>query len=234
MHVVNPHRVSGTRRRCQAIAVLISLQLCLISSVEANHLTVGELGSPDTGTVEPTWRRQWRTSHLIHFFSSSFSYLRMVLLSNACLIFSNALLLTHLNTLPAGNFPVQPVFTVSLPESSTTIIFCCSPLSTSYFVMKCDFAAPTFSLNLLQASDLLHFPECFSKTFNVPELAAAPSCRLFVNRTTQQEEIVVLIVGVVGRFILFTNSILSGCPVLVNEFRGGSLNSLRPAVKRRH
>lgn len=78
MHVVNPHWVSGTRRRCQAIAVLISLQLCLISSVEANHLTVGELGSPDTDTVEPTWKRLWGTSHLIHsFFSSStFIYLR--------------------------------------------------------------------------------------------------------------------------------------------------------------
>lgn len=62
MHVVNPHWVSGTRRRCQAIAVLISLQLCLISSVEANHLTVGELGSPDTGAVEPTWRRAATTS----------------------------------------------------------------------------------------------------------------------------------------------------------------------------
>lgn len=56
MHVVNPRWVSGTRRRCQAIAVLISLQLCLISSVEANHLTVGELGSSDTRTMDPTWR----------------------------------------------------------------------------------------------------------------------------------------------------------------------------------
>lgn len=68
MHVVNPHWVSGTRQRCQAIAVLISLQLCLISSVEANHLTVGELGSPDTDTVEPTWKRLWGTLHLIHYF----------------------------------------------------------------------------------------------------------------------------------------------------------------------
>lgn len=126
MHVVNPHRVSGTRRRCQAIAVLISLQLCLISSVEANHLTVGELGSPDTGTVEPTWRRQRGRSHrtflFLHKCTRCYVYLSEDgLLSNACLIFfffSNALLHTQLNTLPAGIFPVQRVFTISLSESS--------------------------------------------------------------------------------------------------------------------
>lgn len=67
MHVVNPHQVSGTRRRCQAIAVLISLQLCLISSVEANHVAVGELGSSDTDTVEPTWRSVFTsTSSHVH------------------------------------------------------------------------------------------------------------------------------------------------------------------------
>ena len=88
MHVVNPHWVSGTRRRCQAIAVLISLQLCLISSVEANHLTVGKLGSPDTRAVDPTWRRQWRTSHFI----------LLSLLSNAFLILNNSLHHTPLKT----------------------------------------------------------------------------------------------------------------------------------------
>lgn len=35
------------------------------------------------------------------------------LLSNACLILSNALLHTQLNTLPAGSFPVKLVFTVT-------------------------------------------------------------------------------------------------------------------------
>lgn len=138
--------MSGTRRRCQAIAVLISLQLCLISSVEANHLAVGELGSPDTGTVKPTWRRQRRTSNLIHFFFSSAAFILSEegLPSNACLILSNALLHTLLNTLPAGSFPVQPNFTVSLSETSTTIIFCCSPLSVSYSVMKFNFSVATF------------------------------------------------------------------------------------------
>lgn len=77
MHVVNPHWVSGTRRRCQAIAVLISLQLCLISSVEANHRTVGELGSPDTGAVEPTWRRAATTSCTFPSLSLSLSLWRL-------------------------------------------------------------------------------------------------------------------------------------------------------------
>lgn len=35
MHAVKPHRVSRTRLRCQAIIVLISLQLCLINCLEA-------------------------------------------------------------------------------------------------------------------------------------------------------------------------------------------------------
>ena len=42
MHVVNPHQVSHTRLRCQASIVLISLQLCVITSVEANLHAVGE------------------------------------------------------------------------------------------------------------------------------------------------------------------------------------------------
>lgn len=66
MHVVNPHWVSGTRRRCQAIAVLISLQLCLISSVQANHLTVGELGFPDTGAVEQHGRGREEDHNILY------------------------------------------------------------------------------------------------------------------------------------------------------------------------
>lgn len=108
MHVVNPHWVSGTRRRCQAIAVLISLQLCLISSVEANHLAVGEQGSSDTSAVEPTWRSQEGTSHCGKSLSTHFP--GKDLLSNVCLIFRNALLHTQLNPFPAGTFPVNSCF----------------------------------------------------------------------------------------------------------------------------
>lgn len=145
MHVVNPHWVSGTRRRCQAIAVLISLQLCLISSVEANHLTVGELGSPDTGTVEPTWRRQWWTSHLLHFFFLYSSEER--LLSNACSILSNA----RLNTLPAGSFP--------------TSHFLCASLILWWSVIL------VFPLSFLEL--LISYISQSSRTINIPERVAA-------------------------------------------------------------
>lgn len=129
MHVVNPHWVSGTRRRCQAIAVLISLQLCLISSVEANHLTVGELGSPDTGTVEPTWRRQWWTSHLFPLFIWGTSAEQRML-----------------------HFKQRSVKRTSCWELPDVTL----PLRFTYFMMKCNSGV---SSQLPWATDFLHFPE---------------------------------------------------------------------------
>lgn len=97
--------MSGTRRRCQAIAVLISLQLYLISSVKANHLAVGEQGSSDTGAVEPRWRSREGTSHFGNVLSHHWHGKES--LSNVCLIFRNALLHSQLSPLPAGTFPLN-------------------------------------------------------------------------------------------------------------------------------
>ena len=76
---------------------------------------------------------------------------------------SNALLHTQLNTRPAGSFPVQPNFTVSLLDPRTTVIFCCSPLSWVIWWWSVILVATLFS-QPPWATGFLHFPECLSKT----------------------------------------------------------------------
>lgn len=179
MHVVNPHWVSGTRRRCQAIAVLISLQLCLISSVEANHRTVGELGSPDTGAVEPTWRRAATTSCTFPSLSLSLSLWRLFISRDFLFSFQATPLL---NTLPAGSFAPQPNLSPFSPQHVISLLF---PSERRLSRDEVWFSVPAFFFPLSASSsyDLLHFPECLSITIDFsPKLVAAAAVGYVCNR----------------------------------------------------
>lgn len=175
MHVVNPHWVSGTRRRCQAIAVLISLQLCLISSVEANHRTVGELGSPDTGAVEPTWRRAATTSCTFPSLSLSLSLWRLFISRDFLFSFQATPLL---NTLPAGSFAPQPNLSPFSPQHVISLLF---PSERRLSRDEVWFSVPAFffpSLSLLELW-FTTFPRVpFNNNRFFPETSSGSCCRL--------------------------------------------------------
>lgn len=175
MHVVNPHWVSGTRRRCQAIAVLISLQLCLISSVEANHRTVGELGSPDTGAVEPTWRRAATTSCTFPSLSLSLSLWRLFISRDFLFSFQATPLL---NTLPAGSFAPQPNLS---PFSLQHVISLLFPSERRLSRDEVWFSVPAFFFSSLSLLELWFttFPRVpFNNNRFFPETCSGSCCRL--------------------------------------------------------